>query len=171
MCKTVYLIWVRKLDRCCVETKPSYDPVSKILLRWNKHQLLHRITSIKTPLIYNNVSMICMCVYVKYVYFASNKYAPSFLWSFPLVALPILMFCFFCHKVFIHFSFCFHSFFISIHSFLVHMWDFQRSAKKWTKNRIINCTDNKFHIFLSLILDVLKRILSFYCDLPRKIVL
>ena len=41
------------------------------------------------------------CVYMNAcLLFLYEKYAPSFLCSFPLVALPILMFCF--HQVFIH---------------------------------------------------------------------
>jgi len=99
------LSYLGKETWCCVETKPSYDLASKILLRWNKHHLFHRITSIKTPLIYNNVSMMCLC---KICLFTNDKYWPSFLWSFPLVALPILMFCFFVTK----FSFVFHFVFI-----------------------------------------------------------
>jgi len=54
VCKTVYLIWVRKLtNRHCVKVTQSQTGVR--YLKWNKHHLLHRIASIWTPLIYNTI--------------------------------------------------------------------------------------------------------------------
>jgi hypothetical protein len=37
-------------------------------LRWNKHQLLHRITSVKTPLIYNISPKVCQRLNIPLIY-------------------------------------------------------------------------------------------------------
>jgi len=54
MYETVYLTRARKLDRRCIKGRQG-SGVDLITQETNKHQLIHRITSVETPLIYKSI--------------------------------------------------------------------------------------------------------------------